>query len=71
MVGIVSLKRWKSCQKKRDQVAVHGERHGDVLRVLSRTPLGKAGALLGYKTQVSSMPQWDEETCRGGHRFPP
>lgn len=44
--------RWKRCQKKWDQVGVHGERRGDVPCMLSRTLLGKAGALLGHHTQV-------------------
>ena len=54
--------RWKRCQKKWDQVGVHGERHGDVPCMLSRALLGKAGALLGHHTQVPSKPQWGDAT---------
>lgn len=60
-------RKWKSCQKKQEQVGYMGRDTRCALSVVKTTWMVRA--LLGHKPQVSSKPQWDEEAYRGGYHF--
>lgn len=58
--------RWledgRGARRSEIKLGCMGRRHGDVPCTLSRTLLGKAGALLGHHSQVTSKPPWGDAT---------